>query len=98
MRWFWGLLIVSIGLLILVQNLGFIHNVSTAQLVQFWPLILILFGISLIVKHLKFGWVLVLISFVIAYLFIYYMIVNSHNLNSALDLKALWSSIRKIHR
>ncbi len=76
MRWFWGLLILSIGVIFLGQNLGLWSNVSAADLLRFWPLILVLFGFTLIVKHLKFGWIIILIAYVAALYLIYYSLTK----------------------
>lgn len=95
MKWFWGLLILSLGILLLGQNLGYLNTFSGIKLLQFWPLILILFGISLIVKHFKYGWILILISFLLAFAFIYYMASNDKNLDHFYHRNL--ELIRKLH-
>jgi hypothetical protein len=47
---FWGLLFVSIGVLILLKNLGFLY-VDLANIWKFWPVVIILWGISYFTKN-----------------------------------------------
>jgi hypothetical protein len=47
---FWGLLFVSIGILILLKNLGLLY-VDLANIWKFWPLVIILWGISYFTKN-----------------------------------------------
>jgi hypothetical protein len=47
---FWGLLFVSIGILILLKNLGFIY-VDLSNIWKFWPLVIILWGISYFTRN-----------------------------------------------
>jgi len=41
-RIFWGIVLVSVGLLILLYNLGFVDQ----DIIRFWPVVLILLGIK----------------------------------------------------
>lgn len=72
MRWFWGLLIAIIGVIFLGLNLNFWGTNQIADLIQFWPLLLVLLGIALLARHLRFGWIIILASFILALVFIYY--------------------------
>lgn len=72
MRVFWGLLILTFGLIFLGLSFNLWGASQIEELAQFWPLLLILFGISIIVRHLKFGWLIVLLSFLAAILFVYF--------------------------
>lgn len=72
MRWFWGLLIAIIGVIFLGQSLNFWGANQIADLSQFWPLLLILLGIALLARHLRFGWIIILASFILALVFIYF--------------------------
>ena len=47
---FWGLLFVSIGILILLKNLGFLY-IDLSNIWKFWPLVIILWGISYFTKN-----------------------------------------------
>lgn len=47
---FWGTLFISLGLLILVDNLGFI-SYDLYNIWKLWPLVFILWGISFLVSH-----------------------------------------------
>lgn len=46
---FWPILLIGIGLLWLLSNLGFIEGLTFASIFRFWPLILIVIGLDLIV-------------------------------------------------
>jgi hypothetical protein len=46
---FWGLLFVSIGILILFKNLGLLY-IDLSNIWRFWPLVIILWGISYFTK------------------------------------------------
>lgn len=46
---FWGLLFVSIGILILLKNLGFLY-IDLSNIWKFWPLVIILWGVSYFTK------------------------------------------------
>lgn len=46
---FWPILLIGVGLLWLLSNLGFIEGVSFATIFRFWPLILIVIGLDLII-------------------------------------------------
>ena len=46
---FWGLLFVSIGILILLKNIGLLY-IDLANIWKFWPLVIILWGISYFTK------------------------------------------------
>ena len=86
MKWFWGLLIVSFGLVFLGQSIGLLNYDQFNQLSQFWPLILILFGIALIVRHLNYGWMIILVSFILCFIFMYFSlsfkIIDDYNIRS----------------
>lgn len=47
---FWGTLFISLGILILVNNLGFI-SYDLYNIWKLWPLVFILWGISFLVSH-----------------------------------------------
>jgi hypothetical protein len=96
MRWFWGLLILSLGVVFLAQNIGLWGTVSNAQIVQFWPLMLILFGISLIAKNLRFGWIIIIVSFVLAIMFIHFTLINQ-SMNNFVVLR-VWDPIKNFRR
>lgn len=63
MRWFWGILIIVIGILILGQNFSWWNNIN---FIQYWPLLLIIFGIALMVKNLSYGPIIIILSFLLA--------------------------------
>lgn len=75
MRWFWGLIIVLIGILILGNNLHWWNNAQWQNLWYFWPVLLILFGAGLIVKRWRFGWIINIICLIVAVFFIYALIL-----------------------
>ncbi len=61
MRWFWGILLIFIGLIYLALNLGIIKDFSLWDLFRYWPVILIILGTSLFFKNSKNGWIPVLL-------------------------------------
>lgn len=93
MKFFAGLLILGFGLIFLAHNLGLWPGVSASELLNFWPLALILFSITLLSQHLKFGWIIILISFVVALYLIYIVSHNNFN-NIFLTIPRLNRSIR----
>jgi hypothetical protein len=66
MRIFWGLAILIIGLYLLARSFGWLASFDPIQLIQFWPVLLILFGITLIAKPWQWGWLVVLLAFILA--------------------------------
>lgn len=48
---FWGLLFVSIGILILLNNLGFLY-IDLSNIWKFWPLVIILWGVSYFTRNI----------------------------------------------
>jgi hypothetical protein len=97
MRWFWGLLVLSIGVLLLGQNFNFWGSQNFSELLQYWPLILILFGIALICKHLKVGWIIILFSYFLAFAFIIFIAPN-HRTNNLPKIQNIWQSIKDIRK
>ncbi|QQS37871.1 MAG: hypothetical protein IPM56_08005 [Ignavibacteriales bacterium] len=47
---FWGLLFISIGVLVLLNNFG-VMNLYWSNVWKFWPLVIVLWGISFMTKH-----------------------------------------------
>lgn len=81
MKSFWGLIIILIGVWLLGENFSWWNHYNLNYLWHFWPIILILFGISLIVRNLKFGWLLIFISFLVAIGFVTMFLSNDKLLN-----------------
>ncbi len=48
---FWGLLFISIGVLVLLNNFG-VMNIYWSGVWKFWPLVIVLWGISFLTKNL----------------------------------------------
>lgn len=48
---FGPMLLISVGLLLLASNLGYLGSLSLLGLLQFWPLLLVLGGIDLAIGH-----------------------------------------------
>lgn len=71
MRYFWGLALVAVGGANLAASLGYISADQVGRLWLWWPLIFIFWGFDLMVKSLKFGWVLMVLLTVVAGLVIY---------------------------
>jgi hypothetical protein len=70
MKWFWGLLIIGLGLIFLGNNFGWWNSVAFESLWRFWPVILILLGITLVFRSWRFGWIIILIAFLASALLI----------------------------
>lgn len=81
MKLFWGLLLLSLGLLILATNLNYYNCSNFSDLIKFWPMILILFGITIIFKNFKFGWIIILLAFILALFFIHSLLLGNQNYN-----------------
>lgn len=79
MRWFWGLLLAVVGLIFLGQNFNFWGSQQIDQITLFWPLILVLFGIALMTKKSKFNWLIIIVSFIITTLFLYFATLNENS-------------------
>lgn len=68
-RFFWGIIVVIVGLLLMAGNLGLIPSGFWQQLWRFWPLVLIILGAGFIFgKESRSGWFLA--SVVILMLFL----------------------------
>lgn len=66
---FWGLLLLAVGILWLLGNLGVISGDFWIEIWRLWPLLLVLWGISLLIgKDSKFGLVFSALSVVIVLL------------------------------
>lgn len=71
MRWFWAFLLISVGILYLGPQLGFWSVGAANSVWQLWPVLLVLFGLNLMVRRSKAEWVIMLLAFVLAGLFVY---------------------------
>lgn len=65
MKFFWGLLIILIGLLLLANNFNIWTNIDWDLLWQFWPVLIILYGLALLVKGWRFGGIIIIAAFII---------------------------------
>lgn len=72
MRWFWGFLLLLIGLILLGNNLELWHRIDIASLWIYWPLILIILGVSLLVRHWRFGYLIMILIVLASLGFIYF--------------------------
>lgn len=66
MKFFWGFLFICLGFWALLNNFSFWNKINFDYLVFFWPLLVIIFGISIIVRHLRYGWLIVFLSFLVS--------------------------------
>lgn len=81
MRVYWGLIVILIGVWLFGENFSWWNHFNLNYIWHFWPLLLILFGIALIVRSLRFGWIIVLLSFVAAVGFIVVFMTNEKLVN-----------------
>lgn len=63
MKWFWGTVLIILGLIILGINTNTIDRTQLSQIANLWPLLLILYGSILIFHRYKFGWIITLLVF-----------------------------------
>ncbi len=77
MKWFWGLLLVIIGVLFLGYNMHWWPDIQWQHLWYFWPWLLIIFGVGLIVKRWRYGWIIISIVLLAGLFFIYALIFTS---------------------
>lgn len=66
MKSFWGIIVILFGVWFLGVELSWWQSLDISFLYHFWPIILILLGISILSRDLKYGWLVVLISFIVA--------------------------------
>jgi hypothetical protein len=52
---FWPILLVGVGLIWLLVNIGIIAPISVGQILQFWPVLLIMLGIDILFSR-RFAW------------------------------------------
>jgi len=53
---FWPILLVGVGIIWLLRNLGFIPQFSLGAILQFWPLLLIVLGLDILFSK-RFPWI-----------------------------------------
>lgn len=97
MRWFWGTVLIVIGLIYLGLNFGWWNAETIASLWQLWPLLIILFGLSLIVRHWALGWLIILLAFITSGVFVYYasLSITSPEIESSNFTEGLPSGLKK---
>lgn len=78
MRLFWGLLFILIGIYIYGLNFSLWNSHNLTEIWHFWPVLLILFGVALLVRPLKWGWIIVLICFAAGVALIYNVLFTSN--------------------
>jgi hypothetical protein len=69
---FWPILLVGIGVIWLLRNLGIIQPFSVSALLRLWPILLIVLGVDIIFSH-RYAWFgatmgLIVVAGVVAYL------------------------------
>jgi hypothetical protein len=80
MRYFWALLLLSLGLIFLGAEFGYWGYDQVSQIWQFWPLVLVFAGLDLLTKRFRFGGLLMLLAFLLSAGFIYATIFTNYNL------------------
>ena len=69
---FWPILLVGVGIIWLLRNLGFIPQFSLGAILQFWPLLLIVLGLDILFSR-RFPWIgtavgLIAVAAIVVYL------------------------------
>jgi hypothetical protein len=72
----WGITVVTVGLMLIAANLGYISQTIWFDLLRLWPLILVFIGLKLIIKNEYLILLLGLITFVLGVSFV---ISNNEN-------------------
>ena len=72
---FWPILLVGVGLVWLLVNLGIIAPISFATIIQFWPILLILLGLDILFGR-RFPWVGGLAALLILCGFVAYFVMQ----------------------
>ena len=72
MRWFWGFLLLLLGFVMLGNNLSWWKEIDLGALWVYWPLVLIIIGVSIITKHWRFNYIVMILIVVASLGFIYY--------------------------
>lgn len=70
MRWFWGFLLLLIGFILLGNNVE-LWQINLTALRVYWPLLLIILGVSILVRHLRFGYLIMILTILASLGFIY---------------------------
>jgi hypothetical protein len=84
---FWGLLFVSIGILILLNNLGVLY-VDLGNIWKFWPLVIILWGVSYFTRNIIVKGFIAGISAVILAITLFAFFNSSYNfINNAVTVR-----------
>ncbi len=63
MKWFWGSLLIIIGLIFLGINTNYLSPSQIADIARFWPLLLVIWGVSLVFARTKYGWIITFLVF-----------------------------------
>lgn len=80
MRWFWGLIIIIIGVIFLGVNLGLWDYVNISNLVELWPLAVILFGLGLMFNKWWWGFIPAILIFILVCFGMFYLL-KANNIN-----------------
>lgn len=72
MRWFWGFLLLLLGFVMLGNNLTWWKEIDLSALWVYWPLLLIIIGVSIISKHWRFNYIVMILIVLASLGFIYY--------------------------
>ncbi|MBW6431858.1 hypothetical protein K0A96_01575, partial [Patescibacteria group bacterium] len=80
MRYFWALLLISLGVIFLGAEFGYWGYDQVSQIWQFWPLVLVFAGLDMLTKKYKYGWLLMLVAFFLSAGLIYATIFTNYNL------------------
>lgn len=95
MNFFWALLLFSLGVIFLGAEFNLWGYDEVRELWQFWPLILVFAGLDMITKRLRFGWILMLITFILSAAFIYGVIFTEGDL---MGVREVYNSNREVTR
>lgn len=74
------LLLITLGVLFLLANLGYLDSTFWLSLIQFWPLLLILAGIEILLGRSRIGQLVVLLVSVVAIGGVIWFLINPNQL------------------
>jgi hypothetical protein len=81
MRWFWGFILILIGLVLLGNELGWWSVINLSSLWIYWPLLLVILGVAIATKHWRVGNLLMALVVLASLVFVYFTgIVGEKNL------------------
>lgn len=61
MKWFWGLILILFGVLLLGENFNWWNNLDWSAIWQYWPVLFVFIGLSILFRPFRWGWLVMLL-------------------------------------